>query len=56
MTDTPDEDSAGFVAQEPEHCDACYRLIRPGQTYYLTVSSPVTMKQTGGNTEAQKLR
>ena len=31
----PNEDQPGFVAEKPEHCFACYRLTRPGQTYYL---------------------
>jgi hypothetical protein len=26
MTDTPIDDQPCFVAEEPEHCDACYRL------------------------------
>jgi hypothetical protein len=30
MTDTPTADQPGFVAEEPEHCRACYRLIQPG--------------------------
>ena len=25
------------MAEEPEHCQACYCLIRPGHTYYLTI-------------------
>ena len=37
MTETPNDDTPGFVAEEPEHCFACFRLIRPGQTYYLTI-------------------
>ncbi len=39
MTNTPTADQPGFVAEEPEHCDACYRLIRAGETYYLTVGN-----------------
>jgi len=39
MSDIPNDDKPGFVAEKPEHCFACYRLIRPGQTYYLTVDS-----------------
>jgi hypothetical protein len=35
IIDTPTEDQPGFVAEEPERCSACVRLIRPGQTYYL---------------------
>jgi hypothetical protein len=41
MTDTPTDDQPGFIAEEPEHCFACYRLIRPGQTYYLTIEQEV---------------
>lgn len=28
MTDIPNDDKPGFVADKPEHCFACYRLIR----------------------------
>jgi hypothetical protein len=28
MSDTPTDDKSGFVAEKPEHCFACYRLIR----------------------------
>jgi hypothetical protein len=41
MTETPDDDKPGFVAEEPVHCYACFRLIRPGQTYYLTIEHVV---------------
>jgi hypothetical protein len=41
MTSTPTDDQPGFVAEEPEHCHACYRLIRPGQTYYLTIGQAI---------------
>ena len=41
MTHTQDDDMPGFVAEKPEHCFACYRLIRPGQTYYLTIEGIV---------------
>lgn len=41
MTDTPNSDKPGFVAERPEHCPACFRLIRPGQTYYLTIEQEV---------------
>jgi hypothetical protein len=37
MTETPTDGQPGFVAEGPEHCHACYRLIRPDQTYYLTI-------------------
>jgi hypothetical protein len=36
VTETPTDDRPGFVAEEPEHCHACYSLIRSGQTYHLT--------------------
>ena len=39
MSNIPNDDKPGFVAERPEHCFACYRLIRPGQAYYLTVDS-----------------
>ena len=32
MSDIPNNDKPGFVAEKPEHCFVCYRLIRPGQT------------------------
>lgn len=41
MSDIPNDDQPGFGAEEPEHCPACYRLIRPGQTYYLTIEGIV---------------
>jgi hypothetical protein len=41
MTDTPNNDNPGFVAQRPEHCHACFRLICPGDTYYLTIAQDV---------------
>jgi hypothetical protein len=41
MTETPTDDQPGFLAEEPEHCFACFRLIRPGQTYYLTIEHEV---------------
>jgi hypothetical protein len=41
MADTPIDDQPGFVAEEPEHCDACYRLIQPGQTHYLTIGQAI---------------
>jgi hypothetical protein len=41
MTHTPTEDRPGFVAEQPEHCFACYRLIRPGQTHCLTIEQKV---------------
>ena len=41
MNDIPNDDNPGFVAEKPEHCFSCYRLIRPGQTYYLTIEGIV---------------
>jgi hypothetical protein len=41
MSDIPNEDKPGFVAEKPEHCFACYRLIRPGQTYHLIIEFEV---------------
>ena len=29
-----DDDQSGFVAEEPDHCLDCFRLIHPGETYY----------------------
>jgi hypothetical protein len=40
MTEAPTDDQPGFIAEGAEHCHDCYRLIRPGQTYF------VTMKET----------
>jgi hypothetical protein len=41
MIDTPNDDQPGFVAEEPKHCFACFRLICPGRTYYLTIDHEV---------------
>ena len=41
MSDIPNGDKPGFVVEKPEHCFACYRLIRPGQIYYLTIEGIV---------------
>ena len=41
MSDIPNDDNPGFVTEKPEHCFACYRHIRPGQTYYLTLKNIV---------------
>ena len=41
MRDIPSEYKPGFVAEKPEHCFAYYRLIRTGQTYYLTIENIV---------------
>jgi hypothetical protein len=41
MTAISPDDQPGFVAETPEHCHACYRLILSGQTYYLTIENTV---------------
>ena len=41
MTDTPNDDKPGFVAEEPEHCFACFRLIHPDRIYYLILEHEV---------------
>jgi hypothetical protein len=41
MTETPNNDQPGFVAEAPDHCHACYRFIQPGQTYYLTIGQAI---------------
>jgi len=41
MTGVPTDDQPGFVAEKPERCFTCFRLIRPGQTYYLTIEQEV---------------
>ena len=30
MTEAPGDDQPGFVANESDHCAACYRLSQPG--------------------------
>ena len=44
MTETPTDDKPGFVAEEPEHCHACCRLIQRGETYYLMSGGPFCAK------------
>lgn len=39
--DTPNDDKPGLVAEKPERCLSCYRLIKPGQTYHLTIEVEV---------------
>ena len=41
MLETPNDDQPGFVAEKPEHCHACYRLIQPEQMYYLTIGQAI---------------
>jgi len=40
-----DEDTLPLIAQHPEHCFECYRLIRPGETYYQTAENTVLCQQ-----------
>jgi hypothetical protein len=32
MSDIPNDDKPGFVAEKPEHCHACQQLVLRGQT------------------------
>jgi hypothetical protein len=41
VTDNANDDQPGFVAKVPEHCFACFRLIRPGQICCLTIENEV---------------
>jgi hypothetical protein len=41
MTETPTDDMPGFVAEDPVRCHACYRVIQPGQSYYLTIGQAI---------------
>jgi hypothetical protein len=49
MTETPNGDKPGFVAEEPLHYYACFRLIRPGQSYYLTIAQEVLCADCSGS-------
>ncbi len=40
MSDIPSDDKPGFVAEKPEHCLDCYRLIRTGQISYPQLRCP----------------
>ena len=44
ITNRPTNNQPGFVVEEPERCHACYRLIQPGQTYYLTIGQAILCK------------
>ena len=52
MTDAPTDDQPGFVAEEPGHCHACYRLIKPDQTYYLTIGQAILCEGCVGAADA----
>ena len=41
MTDTPTADHPAFVAEEPEHCPDCCRVIRGGERYFVKVEQAV---------------
>jgi len=41
VTQPSTDDQPGFIAEQPEHCFACYRLISAGQTYFLTIEQKV---------------
>ena len=55
MTDTPTDDMPGFAAEEPVHCHDCYRLIRPGQAYFLTIEDLVLCPDCIGAADAIRL-
>jgi hypothetical protein len=40
-----DENTLPLIAQRPEHCFECFRLIRPGETYYQTAENTVLCQQ-----------
>jgi hypothetical protein len=44
MSDISAGDKPGFVAEEPEHCFACYQLIRPGGIDPLTMKDVVILQ------------
>jgi hypothetical protein len=55
MPDTPTDDQPGFVAEEPEHCHDCHRLIRAGQRYFLTIEQAVVCPECIGESDAVRL-
>jgi hypothetical protein len=55
MTHTPTDDLPGFVAEESEHCHECYRLIRPGQRYFLTIEQAAVCPDGIGAADAVRL-
>ena len=55
MTKSPTDDLPGFVADEPEHCHDCYRLIRPGQRYFLTIEQAVVYPDCAEGADAVRL-
>lgn len=41
MSETPNDDQPDCVAVERDHCCACFRLIRSGQTNYVTLENEI---------------
>ena len=39
------ENTLPLIAQQPEHCFECFRLIRPSETYYQTAENTVLCQQ-----------
>jgi hypothetical protein len=55
MTKNPTDDQPGFLAEHPEHCHDCYRLIRPGQSYFLRMEQAVVCPDCIGAADAIRL-
>jgi hypothetical protein len=55
MTDTPTDDQTGFIAKGLEHCHTCYRLIQPGQMYYVTIGQAILCESCLGSTDALRV-
>ena len=55
MINTPTDDQPGFVAQEPEHCHDCYRLIKIGEIYHLTIDNAILCPDCIRATDAIRL-
>jgi hypothetical protein len=55
VTESPTDDLPGFTAEEPEHCHDCYRLIRPGQRYFLTIEDAVLCPDCARRADAIRL-
>ena len=43
-----DPNTDSLVAQRPEHCITCYRLIRPGESYHQTEENTVLCLHCAG--------
>ena len=55
MTEAPNDDKPGLVAEKPEHCHDCYRLIRPGERYFLTMELAALCPDCARTTDAIRL-